>query len=329
MSVKLYSNEPIKRLIKSMISKEREPHSIVITGERGQGKKALAKYIAASILCETGRGEPCGECKSCRMLERGGHPDFIAAKPNDNGNYQVDVIRELVSDAVIKPNEGKFKVYLIADLDRSSNTSVQVQNILLKLIEEPPEHCIIILTAAAKEIFLETVISRVLCLNALPCNDEECRDYLENRYGQCGDYTSKDIENAAAFGSGNIGRSIEFLEDKTAASAMDIAKLSAEAVYNGSEYDLLKAFFIADGKKAIFRRSLELLEEAFRDACVLRLGLNKTVGCIPEISARLAGRFSIDSCREIYELLGDYINRIDANANLTLAMNSLAARFFK
>ncbi|MDE6149950.1 MAG: hypothetical protein K2F81_07645 [Ruminococcus sp.] len=329
MSVKLYSNEPVKRLIKSMISKEREPHSIVITGERGQGKKALAKYIAASLLCEAGQGEPCGECKSCRMLERGGHPDFITANANENGNYQVDIIRELVSDAVVKPNEGKFKVYLIPDLDRSLNTSVQVQNILLKLIEEPPEHCIIILTAATKEIFLETVISRVLCLNVLPCNDEECRNYLENRYGQYGDYTSKDFECAAAFGGGTIGRCIEYLEDKSVALAMDIAKLGAEAICKGSEYELLKAFFAADGKKAIFRRVIELLQEAFRDALILRLGFDKTVGCMPEMSAKLAGRFNIDGCRGICELLGDYINRIDANANLTLAMNSLAARFFR
>ena len=329
MSIKLYSNEPVKKLIKSMISKKREPHSIVITGERGQGKKVLAGYIAASVLCESGSGEPCGQCRSCRMMDRGVHPDFISAKANENGNYQVDVIRELVSDAVIKPNEGKFKVYLIFDLDRSSSTSVQLQNILLKLIEEPPEHCIIILTAATKEIFLETVISRVLCLGVLPCNDTDIIEFLEDRYLKTSEYTYQDIEKAAAFGGGNIGRCIEFLEDRSVSTAMDIAKLSAEAVYQGNEYELLKAFFIADGKKAIFRRALELLEEGFRDACVLRLGIDRTVGCMPEISAKLAGRFSIDGCREIYELLGDYINRLDANTNLTLTMNSLAARFFK
>ena len=325
MSIKLYSNEPVKKLIKSMISKKREPHSIVITGERGQGKKALAGYIAASVLCESGLGEPCGQCRSCRMMDRGVHPDFICAKANENGNYQVDVIRELVSDAVVKPNEGKFKIYLISDLDRSSNTSVQVQNILLKLIEEPPEHCIIILTAATKE----TVISRVLCLGVLPCNDTDIREFLEYRYLKASEYTYQDIENAAAFGGGNIGRCIEFLEDRSVSLAMEIARLSADAVFHENEYELLKAFFIADGKKAIFRRALELLEEGFRDACVLRLGIDKTVGCMPEISAKLAGRFSIDGCREIYELLGDYINRLDANTNLTLTMNSLAARFFK
>lgn len=326
MSIKLYSNEPVKKLIKSMILKGREPHSLVICGEKGQGKKALAKYVAAALLCESGQGEPCGICKSCRMLERGGHPDFITAQANENGNYQVDVIRELVSDAVIKPNEGDLKVYLIPDLDRSSNTSVQVQNILLKLIEEPPEHCVIILTAAAKEIFLDTVISRVLCLNTVPCCEEDSRDYLIKRYSEL---TAEELERAVAFGGGNIGRCVEYLEDKSAAQSLEIARACGEAVFMGSEYELLKAFFMADGKKVVFRRVLELLSEAFRDACVLRLGIGRTAGCMPDISEKLSQRLIADRSRKIYELLGDYIYRLDANANLTLSMNSLSAKIFQ
>ena len=57
-----------------------------------------------------------------------------------------------------------MKVYIIPDLDLSVNTVIQVQNILLKVIEEPPEHTAIILTARSKEIFLPTIISRVLSL---------------------------------------------------------------------------------------------------------------------------------------------------------------------
>ena len=110
------------------------------------------------LLCESGGEKPCGHCRSCRMLKHNAHPDFITAKANENGNYQVETIRSLVSDAVIKPNEGRFKVYLIPDLDRSVSTSVQVQNILLKLIEEPPPHCIVILTAETKQTFLKTII---------------------------------------------------------------------------------------------------------------------------------------------------------------------------
>ncbi|MBQ9375216.1 MAG: hypothetical protein IJU04_02610 [Ruminococcus sp.] len=328
MGIKIHSNESTKKLIKALIAKNREPHSIVITGERGQGKKALAGYIAASLLCEKQSGEPCGECKSCRMIDAGVHPDFIRLSANENGNYKVDVIREAVSDAVIKPNESRFKVYLIPDLDRSVNTSTQVQNILLKLIEEPPEHCVIILTARTKEIFLETVLSRVLCLNTVFCSDDEVREYLSNINAD-GEYTDEQIDNAVRFSCGNIGRSVEFLEDEAVGKAVEIAKGCADAVCKGSEYDFLKAVFSADGKKALFRRVIELLREAVRDACVLRLGLDATIGCMPDESARLSQKLSIDTCRQIYEQLGDYIVRVDSNANLVLTMNSFASVFFK
>ena len=68
MSVKLYSNEDTKALIKSLINKGREPHSIAICGDKGQGKKTMARYIGAALLCEKGDGEPCGKCKSCKSI---------------------------------------------------------------------------------------------------------------------------------------------------------------------------------------------------------------------------------------------------------------------
>ena len=323
MSIEIYSNEQAKQLIKSLVLKNREPHSIVITGERGQGKKTLAKYISATLLCESGLGEPCGKCKSCRMLENGAHPDFITVQSNENGNYQVDVIRSIVSDAVVKPNENSFKVYLIPDMDRSVNTSVAVQNILLKLIEEPPAHCIVILTASTKEFFLETVISRVLCLNTVPCNDEQVREFLLDRCEE------SELSEAVRFACGNIGRGIEFLEDASVRVAMDIAKSCAEAIALQNEYDFLRAVFMADGKKQLFRRVLELLAEAFRDACVLRLGIEKTLGCMPEHSRMLAERYSVAECESIYQRCQDYVSRVDANANSALTMNSLVSGFFR
>lgn len=324
MSVMLYSNEAVKALIKSLIMKNREPHSIAICGDKGQGKKAMARYIGASLLCEDNTGEPCGKCKSCRMIAGGVHPDFITVKPNENGNYQVDTIREIVSDAVTKPNEGKFKIYLIPDLDRSANTAVQVQNILLKLIEEPPEHCIIILTAISKEIFLDTVISRVLCLRTTPCKPKDSTAFLE-RFGK---YTNEEIANAVAFGGGNIGRCVDYLEDPTFAQATEIAKASINAIYEHDEYGLLKAFFLADGKKALMRQVLLAMEEAFRDACVLRSGSKSVVGFFKTESEKISEKFTEFECMNIYEIFSESLSKLEANANLSLTVNALTAKIF-
>lgn len=72
-----------------------------------------------------------------------------------------------------------MKVYIIPDLDLSVNTVIQVQNILLKVIEEPPEHTAIILTARSKEIFLPTIISRVLSLGMTSVTEAESMECLQ------------------------------------------------------------------------------------------------------------------------------------------------------
>ncbi|WP_124099413.1 hypothetical protein [Ruminococcus sp. Marseille-P6503] len=318
--MKIYSNEENIKLISSMLSKGREPHSIAVCGEKGQGKKTLAKYIAATLLCQNDKNRPCGVCKSCRMLEHNAHPDFITAQANENGNYQVETIRSLVSDAVVKPNEGRFKVYLIPDLDRSLSTSVQVQNILLKLIEEPPAHCVIILTASSKQTFLKTIISRALCLAVQPCTDADSADFLRSLKK----YTESDVRAAVACGHGNIGRCLDFLEGDVLPAAYKIAVGCTEAMLARDEYEILRSLFGADGKKAVFRQSLVFLSEIARDACAARLGIGSSFGCFPEGAAGLAGALDEEALRQLYELLCEYIGKTDSNCNLSLTMNSLS-----
>ena len=150
--MKIYGNKTLLSQTEGMVAAKREPHSIIIHGEKGLGKKTVARYIAAQLMCEKHTGVPCGECRACRLIDKGVHPDLIFAKPNDKGNYLVEDIRDnIVGDAPVAPNEGDIKVYVIPDMDLSMQTTVQVQNILLKLIEEPPDHTALILTARSRE----------------------------------------------------------------------------------------------------------------------------------------------------------------------------------
>ncbi|MGN0594309.1 MAG: ATP-binding protein [Hominimerdicola sp.] len=327
MSMKIYGNSEPVRLVAEMIKKKREPHSIIIHGDKGLGKKTLAKYIAGQLLCEEQTGTPCGKCKACRMLEHDSHPDFIVAKPNANGNYIVDEsIRPIVSDASILPNEGDLKVYVIPDLDMSVSTAVQVQNIMLKLIEEPPAHVAVILTARSKEIFLPTIISRVLSLGMIRVSDEESRQYLTENFP---DKTEDEIFQAVLAGRGNIGRCEEYLNKTAFFSAVIMARSMANAACRANEYEMLKALFQADGKKAVLREGVFLFSEIVRDACVIRLGDNDrkmSVSCDYSGARNLAQNVSATNLSRLYDVLWEYINKIDANCNLTLTSNSLAGQ---
>ncbi|MGN0622859.1 MAG: hypothetical protein ACI4JA_02785 [Oscillospiraceae bacterium] len=317
--MKIYSNENNIKLIASMTAKGREPHSIVICGEKGQGRKTLAKYIAAQLMCEKKGERPCGSCRTCRMIEHDSHPDLITVSPNENGNYQADVIRSMAADAAIKPNDSDFKVYIIPDLDRSVNTAVQVQNILLKLIEEPPSYCVIILTAASKEIFLKTIISRVLCLTAEPCTPQQAEEWLSSQ----GEYSNEQIARAVECCHGNFGRCAEFIQGGVLPEAYGIAVACTDAMIKRDEYEILKALFKADGKKAVMRQSLVFLSEIARDCCAARLGIKQMSGCYKKGSAKLAETLDEVTSQQLYELFCGYTDRIDSNCNLTLTMNSL------
>lgn len=316
----LAGNEHIKSLTRSMIQKGREPHSIMITGEHGLGRKTAAKYIASAMLCERGDGVPCERCRTCRMIKDGVHPDFMTLKPNDNGNYPVEEIREVVADAVVAPNEGRLKIYLIPDFDRSKITGEQVQNILLKLIEEPPDHVVMILTADSREAFLQTILSRTVCLSVAPCTGEECAQYI----GSLEKYDYGEIASASQSLGGNIGSCIEYLEKGAIYTATENARAIADSLLRGDEYELLKALTDCDSKKGQLRLTLAQLSLVARDSAVSTVG-GELISCAKNAAKELGARYGKTRSDKLYRLINEYISRLDRNCSKTLVINSLCA----
>lgn len=323
--MRIYGNKTLLEQTAQMVRTGREPHSIILHGEKGLGKKTAARYIAAQLMCESRTGVPCGKCRACQLIERDAHPDLIFAVPNERGNYPVDEIRDnIVADAPIAPNEGDIKVYVIPDLDLSVQTSVQVQNILLKLIEEPPDHTALILTARSKETFLSTIISRCVSLAVTPVALGESGEFLQADYP---DREQSEIRDALEAGKGNIGRCRAYMEKEQFFYSAELARSIAAAYCTGKEYEFLKALAAADGKKPLIRESLYLFSELVRDACV-RLTGGDEVGCDSRLAAELSGRLTLSSGTELYDIVTGCVRRIDANCNLTLACNSLCAELF-
>lgn len=318
----LAGNEGLKRTVGNMILKGREPHSVIITGEYGLGRKTAAKYMAAAMLCEHGSGEPCGKCRHCKKAIDGLHPDIINVTPNENGNYAVDDIRAVVSDAIVTPNEGRVKVYIVPDIDRSKITGEQVQNILLKLIEEPPDHTVMILTADSKDAFLQTILSRTVAFGVAPCSREECAQYL----GTLGKYEYNDIANAVDSSGGNIGRCIDYLEKGMAYRSAQCAADIARALTGGDEYELLKAVNESDKTKGLLRETLVALSMIARDSAAIALGCEQTLGASYECARAMSARFGALRSEHIYNEVCSFIKKLDSNCSKALVINGLSAR---
>jgi len=139
-------------------------HAYLITGGSRESRREFAQRLTAAYLCE-GEHPPCGACRHCRKVEAKIHPDVSWVElPADKREITADQARSLRSDAYIRPNEGRRKVYLI---DPADSMNAVAQNALLKVLEEGPSYAAFLLLAEQPGPMLETIRSRCETL-ALP-----------------------------------------------------------------------------------------------------------------------------------------------------------------
>ena len=320
---KIYSNEQILSTLTSMISSGRLSQSFLIFGTSGVGKKTLARYFSAKLLCENNSNSPCGECRSCKLIAQNSHPDVkIISTSEDSKAFSVEKLRHIVSDAHILPNDADKKIYILADCDKMSQLA---QNALLKIIEEPPAHAYFIFTASSKAVFLPTILSRVISLGMNEVSNSECRlALLEN-----GVVDEEMIKNAIEAFNGNIGKCLEFINDKNLANAVEISKSITDAMISTSEYSLLKAFSQLEGNKILTKAVITMLCAIVRDCCSIRLGNDILVGCYKKGSNQLASTITLSKADEIYRVLCEADSKIDGNANLSLTLAYICSQIKK
>ena len=144
--------------IQKAVTQKQISHAYILNGERGSGKKMFAQLFAMTLQCERGGAEPCNECHSCRQALSGNHPDIIRVVHEKTNTISVEEVRvQINNDIMIRPYNGKYKIYIVPDADMMT---VQAQNALLKVFEEPPERVMFILTVTSAVKLLPTVRSR-------------------------------------------------------------------------------------------------------------------------------------------------------------------------
>jgi DNA polymerase-3 subunit delta' len=137
------------------VKNNRVSHAYILRGAADQGL-AAARHMAMAVNCTADGGRPCGRCNACRKIIGHNHPDVTLIQASA-GTIGIDVVRQLQKDIYIKPYEGKKRVYIVHQGDKMT---VQAQNCLLKVLEEPPGSGMIIITAKEGQDLLPTVVSR-------------------------------------------------------------------------------------------------------------------------------------------------------------------------
>jgi DNA polymerase-3 subunit delta' len=146
----------------------RAPHAVLFVGPGSVGKTTLAMDLAAGLLCndQDPAARPCRDCRGCRQVASGNHPDLHRLAPEGPGGQirigkasdpEQGTVRHIIGELSLLPVEGGARVVIIEQAHRLNDDA---QNALLKMLEEPPAGVTIILCADDEECLLPTVRSR-------------------------------------------------------------------------------------------------------------------------------------------------------------------------
>lgn len=265
----LAGNEALKQQLSAQQAGRGLSHAYMICGPAGTGKRTLARLMAAALVCTHPGEKPCGQCSACKKALGGIHPDIITVGPLEGKReILVDQVRQVRTDAYIRPNEAERKVYILC---QAQTMNPSAQNSLLKLLEEGPAYGAFLLLTDNPGALLPTIRSRCERLTLAPVRVEEAESYLRGRFPQ---WAEADIARVARSCGGVLGNAVAQLSDEPRETeALAGARQLLEHLSGGDELALAEWCI---GLEKWERTDLsDLLEQGvrlLRDALLLQAG---------------------------------------------------------
>ncbi len=283
MSKDISFPENILSVLDSFFADGRCPHAVLIDGGGELQRESLSRLTAKMIVCNNSERTPCGACESCRKADENIHPDIITVtKPNDRKTFLKADVKKVVADAYLTPNDSARKVYILSELQ---NMTEECQNLLLKILEEPPSYTAFVLTSNTANAVIGTVLSRVSRIRLGKSGDMEYGDKAKEIVGNLSLAVNSSYEydkiKALAPAEGNKALIVEVME-------LFIAVLrDAMAIKSGGE--VLLQNMVESSTRLSDRNNMKKLLDMYDAVC----GVYRTVDNNPNytlLSAVLCAR---------------------------------------
>ena len=206
--------EHIVRTLKNALATKKLAHAYLFAGPRGTGKTTMAKLLAKALNCDDGIGCQCNECKNCKAIIDGSHPDVLELDAASNNS--VDDIRDLIDKVKYGTILGRYKVYII---DEVHMLSASAFNALLKTLEEPPEHVIFILATTEPHQILPTILSRCQRYDFTKLSDKDIKNRLKEVLEKEGvSYNEEAVDIIISLADGGMRDALSILDQVLAYS---------------------------------------------------------------------------------------------------------------
>jgi len=330
--------------LKDYIRQSRLGGGYLFTGPKDIGKKLVAKTLAKAVNCEEKGLDSCDRCNSCLRIDKNEHPDFHLIDINEISDaIKIEYIRQLQKEINLKPYEARYKVFII---NHAENLTAEAQNAVLKTLEEPPQHSLIILIASNPKFLFKTIISRcqIFKFNSLP------RLRLEQILKENYQLDNNLAHFLAYFSEGRIGEAIilkdtDILREKNRIIDQFVFPNTTikKGFASGSRsYTEATATFgtlkksglgnLALQNRQELRGCLNILSGWFRDLYLIKIGMPYSELINIDRKNELLSfmqRYSFSDLDEIINSISDSLLYLEQNVNIKLLLSKLQVSLWK
>ena len=325
----IFGHDWAVNLLKAHAAGDNLRHAYLLAGPEGVGRRTLATRFAQALNC-TNPPEPGGSVGSAVSAARSAalaHPDLSLLVPTEgHKDIRIDQVRSLQHTLALAPYAAKYRIALLPDFQKATDEAC---NALLKVLEEPPDRVVMLLTADALEHLLPTIISRCEVIRLRPSSITDAAAFLQSEK----ELSPEQASLLAHLTSGRIGAAIRLADDPDALAHrrdhmetfLELLSAPRQDRFKLAER-LTKPYEVA---RANAGEVIPLWLSFWRDVFVRSSGADLplvNIDLVPQVD-QVSVMLNPQAARALVIAHEEALEQLDANANVRLLLEALMLRW--